>query len=433
LAPVEYLTEGGLVVTDRRHDRAVPNGNPPSTVGPDSLNPGRNVMWDANRTPPVESVAWDGWPVDWNPPPYGPDWSGYGAGRFNSSWAKVATAFTCVDLNSRQLGSFPVYGMKGDTPVALPEWSSSPEPALYESWPQFLQGAVNSLLLRGEVITLVTGRYTSGQIARFITLNPDLVDVEFIDGRQRFTLAGEELPEGDVLLTRYQSIPGRLRGIGPLEWAAQSLVTASALETQAAAMASKGGVPWAVLKGQANINAQQAAEAQARWVASSRRDGAPAVLGNGWDLETLTFSPKDMALLELKEVSSREICAAFGVPAFLVNVAMASGLTYSNATSLFFQHWTATLRPMANLIAAAWSRWLLPRGTRIEFNADRYTQPELGPRMATWQTAFNIQDPATGERVMSVAEIRAAERLAPLPAGQDAPNLDAQTLTGASQ
>ena len=192
-------------------------------------------------------------------------------------------------------------------------------------------------------------------------------------------------------------------------------MTASALERQAAALADRGGVPWAVLKGQANINAQQAGEAQARWVAASaRRDGAPAVLGNGWDLETLTLSPKDMALLEIREMAAREICAAFGVPAYLVNVEMTSGLTYANADSFRDQHWAATLRIIANLVSSSWSRWLLPRGTDIEVNPDRYVQPALAARMTTWSTAHAIVDPATGERVMSVDEIRAAERLAPL-------------------
>lgn len=430
---MDYVTAGGLVVTDRRtRSTHVPNGNPPSTVGANQTSPGRNVMYDANRPPPPEAEAWDGWPVEWNPPPWGPDYSGYGYGRQNSSWQRVSTAFTCVDLNSRQLGSFPVYGVKGDTPFVLPEWSSSPEPALYPSWADFVQGAVNSLMLRGEIVTLVTGRYTTGQVARFITINPDNVDIEFIEGRQVVTLAGEELPPADVNVVRYQSIPGRLRGISPVEWAGQALVTAGALEAQAAAMADRGGIPWSVLKGQANINAQQAAEAQARWVAASaRRDGAPAVLGNGWDLETLTFSPKDMALLELQEFSQRQICAAFGVPAFLVSVSMASGLTYSNAESLFRHHWTATLRPMANLICSAWSRWLLPRGSRLEMNPDRYTQPPQNERMQTWATAFNIVDPATGQRVMDIAEIRAAERLMPLP-DPGADNADAQLMTGAA-
>jgi HK97 family phage portal protein len=376
LAPVEYLTEGGLLVTDRRHDRAVPNGNPPSTVGANLTHPGRNVMWDANRPAPIEAQAWDGWPVDWEVPPYNSGFDGYGF---------------------------------------LPEWAQSPEPSLFESWPAFLLGAVNSLLLRGEVITCVTGRYANGQIARFITLNPDQVDVEFIDGRQVFTLAGEELPDGDVLLTRYQRIDGRLRGIGPLEWAAQSLVTAAALERQAASLADRGGVPWAVLKGQANINAQQAQEAQGRWIAASaRRDGAPAVLGNGWDLETLTFSPKDMALLELSEFSERRICAAFKVPAYLVNVEMTGGMTYANAQTLRDQHWASCLRPIANLLAQSWSRWLLPRGSRLEFNSDEYTRPDISARSQIWATLHGIQDPVSGQRVVSVDEIRSAERLTPL-------------------
>lgn len=426
----DYETASGLVVRDRRHDRGLPpNGNVPAgSVGPDHVNPGRYVMYPEGGW---HSEAWDGWPVEWQTPPMGPgwdQWSGTGAGRQTDTFGRVSTAMTCVDLNSRQLGSFPVYGMKGETPFTLPDWSGSPEPELYESWPQFVQQAINSLMLRGEVINMVTGRTAAGRIARFINVNPDTIDVEFIDGRRVFTMAGAEIPPEDILLTRYQSIPGRLRGITPLEWAASSLTTSSALERYAAGLAARGGVPWAVLKARGNINAKQAEDAQQRWVAASlRRDGAPAVLGNEWDLETLTLSPKDMALLELREYDERRITAAMGVPAYLVNVSMAGGLTYSNAESLFFQHWTSTLRPLANLLCTSWSRWLLPRGQRMEMNPDRYTQPPFAARVTAWQQLFGIVDPVTGERAISVAEIRAAERLDPL----DEATIDAPQLTGA--
>jgi HK97 family phage portal protein len=344
---IETTTPSGLVVHDRRHDRAMPpNGNtPPGTVGPDHLAPGRNVMWPAPQPGWPEggwhSEEWDGWPVDWQTPPRedfghgsslpgtgGGEWTGYGWGRQDPTLAKVSTAMTCVDLNSRQLASFATYGMRGDQPTTLPDWASSPEPELYESWPAFMLGAVNSLQLRGEVILLVTGRMASGRIARFIAVNPDHVDVEWIDGRRVFTLAGDELPAEDVLLTRYQTLPGRLRGITPLEWAASSITTSASLGRYAAGLATRGGIPWAVLKSQRNVSKDQAEQAQARWVAAAqRRDGAPAVLGNEWDIEPLTISPKDMALLELREFDERRVASAFGVPSYLVNVAMAGGLT----------------------------------------------------------------------------------------------------------
>jgi len=341
---------------------------------------------------------------------------------------------TAVDLNSRQLGSFPFYGLKGDQPVDLPEWINTPEPELYESWPQFVQAAVNSLLLRGEAVTYATGRYSTssgGAIARFTLLDPDAIEVELVDGRRVVTVAGNEVPREDIFVVRYQSLPGRLRGITPIEWAAGPLATASALERYSTDIASRGGVPWAILKNARQVNAQQARDAQSSWTAAAaRRDGAPAVLGNDWAFETVSLSPKDMALLEVTEFSERRIAAAFGVPAYLVNVEMTSGLTYANASGIRDQHWAATLRTIANLLCAGWSRWLLPRGTRLEANADRYVQPAFGERAVAWSTLFSIVDPVTGQRAISVDEIRAAERLAPTDAVEGGESSGAKTLTG---
>jgi HK97 family phage portal protein len=418
----------GLVVTDRRHERAssevpqvdprthTPNGNTPTTVGPETH--GAPVMgWHAQ--------PWDGWPDGWDTP-----WMTPGASIGHSGMlGRVSTAMTCVDLNSRQLGSFPVYGVKGIAPFTLPEWRHNPEPELFDSWADFMHSAVNGLLLRGECILYCTGRYANGTVGRFTTLNPELVDIEFIDGQRVVTLAGAEIPSADVNVTRYQSLPGSIRGISPIEWIGRSLETASALESYARGLASRGGIPWAVLKGRGSISREQAETAQRRWVeAGRRRDGAPAVIGGDLDLQPVTISPRDMALLELRQFDEQRICAAFGVPSYLVNVAQAGQLVYANAESLFEHHWRSTLRPLADVLASSWSQWLLPRGSALEFNPDRYTQPPLGERVSAWTALHAIVDPATGERAMSVEEIRTAERLAPT---ADAQQGDAEKMTGA--
>jgi hypothetical protein len=59
----------------------------------------------------------------------------------------------------------------------------------------------------------------------------------------------------------------------------------------------------------------------------------------------------------------------------------------------------------------ALSNWLLPRGTRVELNRDAYIEPEPLQRAQTAQILNAIVDPATGQPALSVAEIRAAERL----------------------
>jgi HK97 family phage portal protein len=432
---MEYTTPGGVLVTDRRHSRAGefpqidprehdPNPNPASSVGPDTL-PGDEIMGPGPRVWHAE--AWDGWPSDWQTPYM----SGAGSGwnPLEAMVGRTSTAMTCVDLNSRQLASFPRYGLRGTEPIRLPTWATNPEPSIYGSWSDFMHATVNSLELRGEAFQYVTGRFADGYPARFITLNPDVVQVELIDGALEYLVDTAPVDRRDVFHLKYQSMAGSLRGIGPLEWSARSLLTAASLERYAMNLSSRGGIPWGVLKANRNIDANQAAEVQARWVAASRRrDGGPAVIGNAFDLQTLSFSPEQMALLGLREFDERRICAAFGVPAFLVNVSMAGSLTYSNVTGLFLHHYQSTLRPLAQMIAEAWSEWLLPYGTIMEFSADRYVQPEFEARTRGYQTMFNIADPVTGRRAMEVDEIRAAERLPP--SGAPANLESAQQLTG---
>jgi HK97 family phage portal protein len=402
-----YTTESGLVITDRRHERAAtehpqieprdhdPNPNPPvGTVGPQSLG-----------GPVLHGDAWTGWPDGWQTP---------GTTPADVMFTRTATAMTCVDLNSRQIASFPIYGLKGVYPVRLPSWRDSPEPELYGSWSDFMHGVCNAIMIRGEAFQYVTGRYADGTVARFVNLNPDVVGIEWIDGRLEYLIDREPVDRADICHLRYQSWPGRLRGISPLHWTARSLATSSALETYATQLATRGGVPWAVLKALRNIDGEQARDAQNAWTtAAARRDGAPAVLGSGFDLQPVSFSPEDMALLGLREFDERRIASAFGVPGYLINVSMAQGLTYTNASQLFQHHWTATLRPLAQMISEAWSNWLLPHGTVIEFNPDRYVQPPLTERGLAYNYMWNLVDPVTGRRAIEIEEIRAAERLPP--------------------
>jgi HK97 family phage portal protein len=415
---MERTTESGLIVTDRRHSRAasehpqieprdhVPNVNPPTgSVGPQSR--AGDVM---TLSPPGDghfhADAWDGWPSGWQTPYMT---AGHSA---DTMFARTATAMTCVDLNSRQLASFPIYGLKGPRPVRLPAWRESPEPELYGSWSDFMHGVGNALMIRGEAFQFVTGRFADDTIARFVNLNPDAVGVEFIDGRLEYLIDRVPVDRRDICHLRYQSYPGRLRGIGPLEWTARSLATSLALEAYATNLATRGGVPWGVLKALRNLDSGQATDAQNRWVeAAARRDGAPAVLGTGFDLQVLSFSPEDMALLGLREFDERRIAAAFGIPGYLVNVSMAQGLTYTNASQLFQHHWSTTLRPIAKMMSEAWSNWLLPRGTAIEFNPGEYVQPPMTERALAYNYMFNLQDPVTGRRAIEIEEIRAAERL----------------------
>lgn len=378
---MESLTDSGLAVVHRSS---------------------RTVMYDG-AIPPPQAVAWDGWPLEWAVP-----WTGQ-AGVTN----RVSTVFACEDLISRTLSSFPPYLVKDAQPIKGRSWLASPEPEVYTDWTVFVKQLVNSILRRGEGFLWATARGADGWPSRFIVLNPDWITVEAIG---EYRLGGDPLDPADVLHIKYQSWPGDLRGHGPLEAAALNLIGAAALEKYGADLAARGGVPWAVLKHPSKLNAAQAGDLQGGWTnAAARRDGAPAVLSGGIELQTLTLSPKEMALLDLRIFDETRICASFGVPPFLVGLPQPSGLVYSNASSLFDYFWRACLRPLAQSIASALSQWALPLGTGIEFNRDEFVRPEFGERVNAYATLFNLVDPVTGQRGITIDEMRALERLAPTP------------------
>jgi phage portal protein BeeE len=152
---------------------------------------------------------------------------------------------------------------------------------------------------------------------------------------------------------------------------------------------------------------------QQQWVAARMSTlGEPAVLSGGVTWQATQMNPKDMSLHELLQTQEQMIAAAFNVPAFLLN--MPSGgdsMTYKTVQDIYEYHWRVGLRPKADAIMSALSNWLLPRGTNVELNRDAYVQAELYTRAQTYQILASIVDPVTGRQVMSVDEIRAAERL----------------------
>lgn len=399
---------GGDPRLNAPNDNGAGPNDPPVSVGPTSSTnqPGNFVLG---------AQAWSGWPQyaehGWSAPSMSEleGGGGFGFGRLNPGGylKRVATVMTCVDLNSRQLSSFPAYAVKGREPQDLPSWYvNGPEPTLYPDWSAFMKAAANSYYLAGEIILWCVARYANGMPSRFVVLNPAKVAVD-VDGN--WSLNGQELEQADVCHIPYQLIPGRRRGVGPLEWAGSATVDAAHLDIYAGNIARYG--VWGLLSAPAELDTNQAHDLKMGWMASRESAmGAPAVLSGGVTYEQVTMSPKDMALLDLKWFDHQVIAAAMGVPAVLVNLPQSAGLTYSSTVMLADFHWRATLRPAAQSIAGALSRWALPYGTGMEFNPDKYVQPDLEARSRAYSTLFNIHDEATGQRAISIDEIRAAER-----------------------
>jgi len=421
------------------------NDNP--QVG--SVGPGVPAGFgDVHAVYPVggwHSTAWQGWPVGWETPFYSPITGGPGTilpgtwtGSAMDNWLSTVV-WACVDLNSRALQQMPptitksqvVSSQVVQVPVFdnLPSWLTNPHPEgqVYTSWGDFIQALVVALEIFGEAFVVADSYFATGYPASFFVANNMAVqiaenpDPEGVGPVYRWTKTGEEID--NLLHIRYMTVPGDCHGHGPLEGSWRALTVVRALENYAAELASQGGVPWGVISSAVNLGKGGAEALQAQWrQAAANRRGGPAVLTGDIKLDMLAFNPSDMAMLDLLTHYSQRICAAFGVPPFLVGVPSPEGLTYSNANGLFDFHYRSTLKSLSANMMTALSGWALPWGTNVGLLAEGYVQPDL-------QTRTQAKQLMAAAGALTINEWRASEGLPPLPGGDGPPGVPAAPVT----
>jgi HK97 family phage portal protein len=318
---------------------------------------------------------------------------------------RLDVVFAAIDLNSSILASMPAYTVKGTVTQPDPSWLTNPEPLAYVSWGEFIKELFWSYLL-GEAFVLATARFaetSGGYPQRFMVVNPAFVQVDLVDGRRRYHIGDEDVTD-DILHIRYVSYPGDARGHGPLEVAGARVLAVEALARYGSDLARRGGIPWAVLKYPKRATRAQMMKMQSDWVAArASAMGAPAVLADNVTIETLSTSPKDMALAELQQFNEARLAVLLGVPPFLLGLTTGDPNVYSNVTSIFDYHWRSSLRPKAQAVMSALSGWLLARGTGIELNRDEYVRPGLLERAQTYDILVRIG-------ALTPDEVRAMER-----------------------
>jgi HK97 family phage portal protein len=299
----------------------------------------------------------------------------------------LGTVLRCLQLNAQQVSSMPLR-VHGNAPA--PAWIGNPDPEVYTSLVEAVFSAVWSRYHDGNAYLYVTDRYATGYPRTWIVLDPAYMTVEYDEYLEaRYTWYGYAIDRADLLHVKRDPRPGALVGTPALQGYWSNLSSAWASESYAADAFATGGVPTTALKYKRKLTGKQAADLQAQWIAAvSARAGAPPVLDDDLDLTTLSFSPRDMMLLELREFDAKTLAGAFGVPAFLLNLPQAGGLNYSNPEMLFQTWWTTELYPCSKQIDTALSSWL-PAGSWVTFDPQAMLRPDPVQLSTMWLAALN--------------------------------------------
>ncbi len=287
----------------------------------------------------------------------------------------------CLQMNSQQIGSMPLRFNPGNAQtVTEPAWMSNPDPLYYPNGiSELVRALVRDYYAWGWCLLYITSRYSDGYPRTFTRIPASRCEPMWDnDGYRRYSLAGDELDPGDIIQIDRDCGDGYLahgssaiRAYAQLAW---GLLAAGNLAMEV----NTGGVPKAVLKitdDNRKVTETQAGNLQSQWMEKTQtRNGAPPVLPPGLDFETLSWSPKDMALLESQDFNALALATAFGIPAILINMSVGGGrgnssLTYQNPAMLGEMWWRFELRPTAKIIADALTGQALPSGQWVWFEA----------------------------------------------------------------
>ena len=281
---MESRTASGLLVAERAaFPRPTPNDNPPASVPPATVGPHddrvirtgrvhrrwcRYTPWPGSRRP----QAWAGWPAEWQTP----NWYGRVAA---SDRHRLGLPRLEQRHSRRRCRPYLV----GASPTLPADWMNNPDPDLYTSWDEFAKQLFWDFQM-GEAFVLATAYYSQrvsgpvpcrrpvdGQRRARRRRAPPLHDRQRRRHRRSSCTSAIRAPPTTPAVTA-RSRPA------PAGWSPPN-----ALARYASQLAASGGIPHSVLKHPGNLNADQAYELQAAWVAARMSKHGAAGRPVGWD------------------------------------------------------------------------------------------------------------------------------------------------------
>lgn len=320
--------------------------------------------------------------------------------------------YRAFQLIATALGQLSLDVMRNGAEITAPTFVRQPD---VNSTPHaFMEETAISLAANGNAFWRVYRSADSGNISNLEVLNPLDVDisVDSNTGVRSYAYRSSKLTSRQIQHLSLLRVPGRLRGLGPIQAAQESLRGAVELRQYSANWFTGGDVPSGVLKTDQPLSPDQATSYKERWQESQGGRRGVAVLGQGLDYRPVLLSPSEAQFLESQQFTVTSLARLFGIPPHLMLAAVeGQSQTYVNVAQadLSFVRWTLT-RYTGEIEAAMTA--LLPRGQQAKFNLDAILRPDT-------ITRYQAHEIALRNKWLDVDEVRAIEGLGPRNGGSD--------------
>ena len=315
------------------------------------------------------------------------------------------------------VGLLPVVAYRG-TDALDPQPAVLQQPDPNQTPMAYWSGVIESLLLYGNAISLVTSRDRLGYPQTLKPIHPTLAAVRFTGNPMAPTIAawyiaGQVYDPADVWHVKsHLGRAGWPLGRGLIDTNSDAIALQVALQAYGAQYFTRGGVPAGILKiHRPEITQDQADAAKSSWVANYAGAPSVAVLNELVDFTPVSFNAVDSQMIESRQFSLVEACLLFGLPPSKFGANQGS-VPYKNAQMDEVSARQDGVVPWTTLLAQATSLELLPRGQNCEWDLTAAMEADTLSKYQAYN--FALGGPGPASQWLLVDEVRARENMDPM-------------------
>ncbi len=344
-----------------------------------------------------------------------PSWSKRDYKSFAEEGYKLnVIAYQAIDKIAKAVAQIPwkMTTANGDEVVSHPLLSLIEQPNPLQSRVEFIQSLVGFYQIAGNsYIEKVTG--VSNVPVELYSLRPDRMTIvkseTLIPKAFKYSVSHSESVlfevdhvdgDSEILHIKTFNPTDDWYGMSPVEAAAYSIDTHNESSKWIKSLLDNSGAPSGVLESDNELTDDQynrlRVEIEEKYTGASNA-GRPLLTEGGLHWKSMSFSPSDMALLETKFASARDISLAFGVPPLLLNIPGDS--TYNNYSEARLAFYEETVIPLAEHLIAEFNRWLAEplNGNKFELVLDK-VPAMVDKRLRLWEMADRSNDLTINEK-----------------------------------
>ena len=329
-------------------------------------------------------------------------------------------AYTIACLPANVLMKKPASDGRGSMRLPYkprPLWLSTPNKD--QTWPEFIAQAADSLLSDGNLFIDTATKGQGGQPVALFVINPKQIVIGRRDDTNELfyaTVKGKLIEPGTLAHGRALTMPGRDRGLSPIEMARQEIGLGQAAQKFSARFYVNGASVSALLEFPSDMSEEQVREHAATF--KELYTGGPDKAHKVAAVAGGTYRPMGITMEQAQFLESRQFTVVdigtriYGVPPHRLGAMLDKpqfGNSIEQQNMSFVQD---AILPWTTLIEAVFNRYIVPPGAYLHLELNGLMRGDAASRAAFYQTMRQQLGVFNGDDILGL------EDMDPMPDGK---------------